>query len=445
MEVQPQVRLVFAGEVLDGFAVEEVKRRFGELFKLEGDRLAKVFSGQRTVLKREMAHDDAERYVDRLRKLGMRVRVEPLDAAPAAKPVAAAAAATVAGLSAPSAGAATAAPALSITPLVPAEEEVECPNCGERQPKRFILCRKCTTDIPRAIASRQEDAERARAERLAARQQQAGGRYAPPNAEVGEYVGSGDLVDPPPMLSLSFEGRMGRVSYFNTWFVAMLGIAGMGVLAAVLVPAIGMLIAIPAFLGLVVFLVWGIRVNVLRLHDVNRSGWWVLLTGIPYLGAVVSLLLMVWPGSAEENDFGPKPRRGNVALAVGVLVLTVVSFIAVFSVSRKYYGEYVERARQAQEQAEQEQEQQAGQLDARAQRTLSGPAAEAFRDQYMGAADNKAFAISGKAAYGFASGKPTRREAVTAALAACEERREPYTSNCRIVNVNGMWPKERDE
>ena len=89
MDVQPQVRLVFAGEVLEGFAVDEVRRRFGELFKLEGERLAAMFSGQRTVLKREMARDDAERYVARLLKLGMRVRVEALDAPPAARPVAA--------------------------------------------------------------------------------------------------------------------------------------------------------------------------------------------------------------------------------------------------------------------------------------------------------------------------------------------------------------------
>jgi uncharacterized membrane protein YhaH (DUF805 family) len=328
---------------------------------------------------------------------------------------------------------------------VPAEEEVECPNCGERQPKRFILCRKCTTDIPRAIASRQEDAERARAERLAARQQ-ASGRYAPPNAEVGEYAGSGELVEPPPMLSLSFEGRWGRASYFNTWAVAMLGIAGMGILAAILVPAIGMLIAIPLFLGFLVFLVWGIRVNVLRLHDVNRSGWWVLLTFIPYLGGLVSLLLIVWPGNAEENDYGPKPRRGNVAVAIAVLVLSVIAAVVLVRMSFKYYGEFSERAQQAQERAEQqEREQEQGSLDARAQRMLSGPVAEAFRDQYMPAADNKAFAISGKSAYGFSAGKGSRREAITGALAACEERREPYTSNCRIVNVNGMWPKERDE
>lgn len=436
MDVQPQVRLVFAGEVLEGFAVDEVRRRFGELFKLEGERLAAMFSGQRTVLKREMARDDAERYVARLHKLGMRVRVEALDAPAVARPVPAAAAAAV--------STTAAAPALSIAPLVPAEEEVECPNCGERQPKRFVLCRKCTTDIPRAIASRKEDAERARAERLAARQQ-AGGRYAPPNAEVGEYASSGDLVDPPPMLSMSFEGRMGRVTYFNTWAVAMAGLVGLGIVAAVLVPAIGALFAIPFFLGMVVFLVWGIRVNALRLHDLNRSGWWVLVTFMPYLGAVATLLLLLWPGNAEENDYGPKPRRGNVAAAVAVLVLTVVAFIVVFSVSRKYYSEYVERARQVQEQAGDEEQGPPGQVDARAQRMLSGPAAEAFRDMYMAAADNKAFAISGKSAYGFSTGKPSRREAITAALAACEERREPYTSNCRVVNVNGMWPKERDE
>ncbi len=70
MEGEAQVRLVFAGEVLDGFQPAEVKRRFGEAFKIEGVRLAAMFSGERTVLKRSLPAGEGARYVAKLATLG---------------------------------------------------------------------------------------------------------------------------------------------------------------------------------------------------------------------------------------------------------------------------------------------------------------------------------------------------------------------------------------
>ena len=451
MDGQAQVRLVFAGEVLEGHAPEEVKRLFGDLFKLEGERLAALFSGERTVLKRAITRDEGERFVARLRKIGMRVLVEPLDAAPELKPLAAAAADATAAtppMAGPAAASATSAPS-----LLPLEEEVTCPNCSERQPKKFVLCRKCNTDIPRAIAARKEEAERARAERLAARQQQqAGGRFAPPQAEVeGEW--SGEEVDPPPMLSLSFEGRFGRASYVNTWGVAMVLVALVGILAAVLVPALGgagAFLMIPLGLAMLVFIGWGIRVSVLRLHDVNRSGWWVLLTLVPYLGAVVNLLLLVWPGTAEENDFGPKPRRGNVVLAIAIIALSTLAFVAAISLGMSAYRDYSDRAQKAQMRGQPSdagaEGEAAGGAEAAQRPVVSlppGPAADAFRDHYQDAPNEKAFALSSAGAYGWSTGKASTREAMSAALTDCETRREPYTGQCRLVSVNGLSPKER--
>ena len=63
MESDAQVRLVFAGEVLEGFQPDDVKRRFGEAFKLDETRLAALFSGSRTVLKRSLSRAFAE-YAD---------------------------------------------------------------------------------------------------------------------------------------------------------------------------------------------------------------------------------------------------------------------------------------------------------------------------------------------------------------------------------------------
>jgi uncharacterized membrane protein YhaH (DUF805 family) len=440
MDGQAQVRLVFAGELLEGHSLEQVKRLFGEMFKLEGDRLAAVFSGKRTVLKREIGREDGERYVARLRKLGMQVLVEPLDdGLPGLKPLPAAAGAVPAPALQP-----MAAPAATLA-LQELAEEVQCPNCGERQPKKFVLCRKCTTDIPRALAAKAEDAERARAERLAARQE-ASGRYAPPGADVeGGY--SGGEVDPPPFASLSLEGRYGRATYVNTWGVAMLAIMVAGVVSAVLVPLLGMLVIVPMGLAGLAMLVWGIRVNVLRLHDFNRSGWWLLLTLIPYLGVLVNIVLALWPGHAEENDYGPKPKRGNMVLAIAIIVLSFVGVGVMAAVALPAYQGYVKRAKQKAEQGQprpaEEGQEQAPAQEQSMPRLPTGPAEQVYRDQYLPASNEKAFAVSSAGAYGWASGKMSAREAVSAALSDCDTRREAYTGQCRIVSVNGLIPKER--
>lgn len=47
-----------------------------------------------------------------------------------------------------------------------------------------------------------------------------------------------------------------------------------------------------------------VAVHVRRFHDQDRSGWLVLITLIPYLGAVLVLVLMALPGTSGDNRFG---------------------------------------------------------------------------------------------------------------------------------------------
>ena len=422
MEGEAQVRLVFAGEVIDGFQPGEVRRRFGEAFKIEGARLAAMFSGERTVLKRALPAGEATRYVAKLAALGARIHIEPLEgakSAPALTPAPAPAAAAL------------------IPALAPLEEQITCPNCGERQPKQ-VFCRACTTDMPRGIAAKKEDADRARAERLDAAR--AGGRYAPPRSAGGE-VSSGGTVDPPPMLSLSFEGRMGRISYLNAGGLAWLGIALIGIVAAVLLPIFrSMLVLIPLGIAGIVFFIWSLRVTALRLHDFNFSGWWALLTFIPYLGFVATLVLLFVPGSSEDNDYGDKPRQGNGLVAVAIVIVSTIALIAISRVAMSSYDQYTERA--AERAAQQGAQADAQEMQEAAQYLGSPAAVEAYA-AYVREPNNKAFAVGGGGALGWRAGLASMREATAQAMAACDANRAPYTSECRLVNVNGQWPKER--
>lgn len=44
-----------------------------------------------------------------------------------------------------------------------------------------------------------------------------------------------------------------------------------------------------------------------RLHDIDRSGWWILLSFIPVIGVIVLIVWFSKPGDSGDNRFGPNP------------------------------------------------------------------------------------------------------------------------------------------
>ncbi|HUI92531.1 MAG TPA: DUF805 domain-containing protein [Chitinivibrionales bacterium] len=50
-------------------------------------------------------------------------------------------------------------------------------------------------------------------------------------------------------------------------------------------------------------------VTVRRLHDVGKSGWFMLIALIPIIGAIWLLVLMCRDGDQGQNDYGPDPKE----------------------------------------------------------------------------------------------------------------------------------------
>jgi len=51
-----------------------------------------------------------------------------------------------------------------------------------------------------------------------------------------------------------------------------------------------------------------LSVTVRRLHDTDRTGWWILIALIPLIGAIVLLVFLVQDSDAEANRFGANPK-----------------------------------------------------------------------------------------------------------------------------------------
>jgi uncharacterized membrane protein YhaH (DUF805 family) len=52
-----------------------------------------------------------------------------------------------------------------------------------------------------------------------------------------------------------------------------------------------------------------------RLHDTNRSGWWLFINFVPVVGPLILLSFTLTKGNAGENRFGSDPKAETNAKA----------------------------------------------------------------------------------------------------------------------------------
>lgn len=52
----------------------------------------------------------------------------------------------------------------------------------------------------------------------------------------------------------------------------------------------------------------GIAVAIRRMHDIGKSGWWVLISLIPLVGIIWYIILAATEGQRGDNQYGPDPK-----------------------------------------------------------------------------------------------------------------------------------------
>jgi uncharacterized membrane protein YhaH (DUF805 family) len=123
--------------------------------------------------------------------------------------------------------------------------------------------------------------------------------YAP--APAAGPMGFADAVRSVLTNYATFSGRARRAEYW--WFVLAYVLAF--VVAAIVDAAIGaQILEIVLVLGLIVP---SLAVSVRRLHDTDRSGWWLLLGLIPF-GSIVVLVFDCLDSQPGTNRFGSSPK-----------------------------------------------------------------------------------------------------------------------------------------
>lgn len=109
----------------------------------------------------------------------------------------------------------------------------------------------------------------------------------------------------------TFNGRARRAEYWWWALFSVLASLALGILDGAIfgrsmmghMDGDGPLGAVFALLTLLPSIAVGVR----RLHDIDRSGWWLLIIFVPLIGLIVLLVWACTKGTTGDNRFGPDP------------------------------------------------------------------------------------------------------------------------------------------
>lgn len=108
---------------------------------------------------------------------------------------------------------------------------------------------------------------------------------------------------------VDFQGRARRTEFWMfTLFSVLISIV-LGIidgLAGLQIGAIG--IGVLGLIYSLFVLLPSLAVTVRRLHDTDRSGWWILIGLVPFVGIIVLIVFEVLEGSRGGNRFGQDPK-----------------------------------------------------------------------------------------------------------------------------------------
>ena len=104
-------------------------------------------------------------------------------------------------------------------------------------------------------------------------------------------VGFGEAISRGFSNYFTFSGRATRAE--NWWWALFATLLGV-------IPFASLVTLIPS-------LALGAR----RLHDINRTGWWLLLWLVPVIGWIVLIMWAIKRGDNGPNKYGPDPRQPN--------------------------------------------------------------------------------------------------------------------------------------
>ena len=199
------------------------------------------------------------------------------------------------------------------------EETKRCPYCGEEILATAKKCKHCGEWLEGKPENAAESIQPATA--------RPAGTATPPPASPAD---TGQTADSVPSLIeryyvevlfrhyADFNGKLPRKQFWMAYLFYTLSVISLC--------AIDMMIGVPVLssIYLLATIVPAIAIQVRRLHDAGKSGWWYLISLVPFIGSIWLLVLLCQKGETDTRPAKAKPSDW-IALAIAVVV-SIVGF-----------------------------------------------------------------------------------------------------------------------
>ncbi len=97
-----------------------------------------------------------------------------------------------------------------------------------------------------------------------------------------------------------FDGRASRLEYWMFMLINFLfGLVGL------ILSLVGLRIIFDLYS--LAMIIPSLALQVRRLHDISRSGWWFFIGFVPFVGGIVLFIFDVLPSYPGVNVYGPIP------------------------------------------------------------------------------------------------------------------------------------------
>ncbi|KQR18411.1 MULTISPECIES: DUF805 domain-containing protein [Xanthomonas] len=115
-----------------------------------------------------------------------------------------------------------------------------------------------------------------------------------------------------------FEGRSRRKEYWMFMLLQVIVLVVLGIMFGIAAAVMGgengpgpLAWVVGAIMAIFVLalIVPSIAVTVRRLHDQGKSGWFYLISFVPYVGGFVVLVFMCLDGTPGPNQYGESPKQ----------------------------------------------------------------------------------------------------------------------------------------
>lgn len=108
----------------------------------------------------------------------------------------------------------------------------------------------------------------------------------------------------------NFNGRARRKEYWMFTLFNIIAVIAITIVAGILgsiSDTLGSIMAIVYLIYVVAVFIPSIAVTVRRLHDTDKSAWWLLLILVP-IASIVLIVFLCLDSTPADNQYGPNPK-----------------------------------------------------------------------------------------------------------------------------------------